>query len=247
VQAVNMLRQSTLFIALVLCGLFVAPMRAGDDPQLAFPLSQGNYWVYRGLVRSSVEGSTVGKVTDVTWKMSVVRVVQRDGFVVAVVSGFPGDLDWSEGEAQPELSVLIRTPDAKFYLSSLSEAGVTLDHLDDPKYPLEGLVEKADWILQLPLAKGKKFSCDDDAAVRDDGRYCWIAGPPHPAALDGVKGIPPGDRTAYEVGYVTNPDDTEFDFVPGIGIASYEYHHHGTIADTELRLVEFHSADAPGR
>jgi hypothetical protein len=43
------------------------------------------------------------------------------------------------------------------------------------------------------------------------------------------------------------PDDTEFDFVSGIGITSYEYHHHGTIAETELHLVEFHSADAPGR
>jgi hypothetical protein len=29
---------------------------------------------------------------------------------------------------------------------------------------------------------------------------------------------------------------------PGIGILSYQYHHHGTVADTSLTLVEFHPA-----
>jgi hypothetical protein len=30
--------------------------------------------------------------------------------------------------------------------------------------------------------------------------------------------------------------------VPGIGLVSYEYHHHGSVADTALQLVEFHPA-----
>lgn len=77
--------------------------------------------------------------------------------------------------------------------------------------------------------------------------YCWIVGSPHPAALDGVKGVAPGKRTAYEIEYMTNPDDVEFDFVPGVGITSYEYHHHGTIAETELHLVEFHSREDSSR
>jgi len=72
--------------------------------------------------------------------------------------------------------------------------------------------------------------------------YCWVAGPPHAANLDGVKGLTAGNRTAYEIEYRTNPDDTEFEFVPGVGITSYEYHHHGSIAETELHLVEFRGA-----
>ena len=32
---------------------------------------------------------------------------------------------------------------------------------------------------------------------------------------------------------------------PGIGILSYQYHHHGTVADTSLTLVEFHPAQLP--
>ena len=49
---------------------------------------------------------------------------------------------------------------------------------------------------------------------------------------------------AYRVEYATLPDDMEFDFVPGIGMVTYEYHHHGTTADTELHLIEFHDGSA---
>jgi len=38
------------------------------------------------------------------------------------------------------------------------------------------------------------------------------------------------------------PDDTTVELAQGIGVLRYEYHHHGTTADTELRLVEFHAA-----
>ncbi|HXQ25258.1 MAG TPA: hypothetical protein VN822_02515 [Candidatus Acidoferrales bacterium] len=219
---------------------------AGDDSQPSFPLARGTYWIYRGLVRSSVQGSTVGKVAHVTWKMSVVQTVQRDGVVAAVVSGFPGDLDWTDGDAKPQLSILIRTQDAKFYLNSPGDGGDTLRQLDEPTYPLQDLIKEDDLFLQLPLAEGKEFGCDQEGAGRDDTLYCWVTGPPHTAALDGVKGVGPGTRVAYEVRYQTLPDDVEFEFVPGVGMTSYGYHHHGTIADTELHLVEFHSSSDSG-
>jgi hypothetical protein len=69
-----------------------------------------------------------------------------------------------------------------------------------------------------------------------------VTGPPHPVELNHVTGITPGTRTAYEVEFATNPDDREFEFVDGVGITSYQYHHHGTIAETELHLVGFHAA-----
>jgi hypothetical protein len=79
---------------------------------------------------------------------------------------------------------------------------------------------------------------------RDDGEYCWVTGPARAASLTGVKGIQPEKRVAYRLEYRTNPDDMEFDFVPGIGMVTYEYHHHGTTADTELHLIEFHDGSA---
>jgi hypothetical protein len=240
-------RRSSLIPAfLVLCSGLLASSRASEDARQGFPLTPGTEWTYRGFVTSADEDSSTGKVTAVTWKMSVVRVIERDGVSAALVSGFPGDLNWSEGHADPQTSMLIRTEDSKFYLDSEWSTQAVSDQLDDPKYSLRDLIDADDWFLQLPLAEGKKF-CDAEAMARDDEEYCWITGPPHPAALKDVKGVAAGARTAYEIRYETNPDDTEIEFVEGIGITSYEYHHHGTIAETELHLAEYHPGESPGR
>ena len=245
--AVNVRPSGFILAMVVLGGGLLASATGGQGARSGFPLSPGTEWIYRGFVRSPDEDSTVGKVTGVTWKMSVVRTVERDGILAAVVSGFPGDLNWSEGDAQPQLSMLIETDDSKFYLNSEWNTQAVKDQLDNPKYPLRELVETDDWFLQLPLVEGKKF-CDEQAMARDDGEYCWVAGPPHPADLHGVKGVAaPGARNAYELRYATNPDDTEIEFVEGIGITSYEYHHHGTVAETDVHLIEFHPAESAGR
>jgi hypothetical protein len=215
--------------------------RSAEDAQ-SFPLSPGTYWVYQGLLRSEAEGSSVGRVTHVRWKMSVLRVVERDGLIAVVVRGFPGDLNWSEGHADPQLSVLVETPEGKFYLVSTADDPSILNQLDNPTYPLRDLTHQEDRFLQLPLSAGQRFGCDQSAEKREDGEYCWVVRPPHPAALAGVKGIAPGNRVSYELDYVTNPDDTELEFVSAVGITSYSYHHHGTIAETELHLTEFHPA-----
>jgi hypothetical protein len=59
-------------------------------------------------------------------------------------------------------------------------------------------------------------------------------------SLQNISGVRAVEHEEYSLEFRTNPDDTEFSFVPGIGITKYNYHHHGTVADTELRLVEFH-------
>ncbi len=238
--------RSVILAFLLFYGGLVAWARVDQDARLGFPLLPGTAWTYHGFVRSADEDSTVGKVTAVTWKMSVVRVIEREGIFAALVSGFPGDLNWSEGHADPQMSMLIRTEDSKFYLNSEWSTQAVSDQLDDPKYPLRDLIDAEDWFLQLPLGEGKKF-CDAQSMQRDDGEYCWITGPPHPAALKDVRGVAAGARTAYEIRYDTNPDDTEMEFVDGIGITSYAYHHHGTVAETELHLIEFHPAGSPGR
>lgn len=191
-----------------------------------------------------MKGLENGRIAHVTWKTSVTRAIQRDGLTIAVVKGMPGDLDWSEGEATPSLSVVIRTQDAKFYLIEGDEAKSVIGELDNPQYSWQQVPIDDDWFLQLPLAKGKKF-CDADGMKRDDSLDCWVTGPAHPVSLTGVKGIQPAKHVAYRVEYATLPDDMEFDFVPGIGMVSYEYQHHGTTADTELHLIEFHDGSTP--
>jgi hypothetical protein len=239
-------RGSLILAIFLLCSGLLASARVDEDVRQSFPLSPGTSWVYRGFVRSWEEGSTVGKVTAVTWTMSVIRRVERDGVSAAVVKGFPTDLDWSDGHAEPQLSILVETRDAKFYLHSEWETQSVLDQIDNPKYPLQDLARIDHWFMQLPLATGKRF-CDDTGMQRPDGRYCRLTGASHPAELSHVKGLTPVPRAAYEVEYDTNPDDQEFEFVDGVGITKYGYHHHGTTADTELRLIEFYPLGVSSR
>jgi hypothetical protein len=234
-----------LMLTLVLFWLGGGARTSGRSAEAAqsFPLSPGTYWVYGGLLRSGVEGSSVGRVTHVRWKMSVVRLLEREGLIAAVVRGFPGDLNWSDGNVDPQLSILLERPDGKFYLIPTVDDPSILDQLDSPNYPWEDLTREQDCFLELPLAAGARFGCDRGAEKTEDGEYCWVVGPPHPAVLADVKGIAPGSRVSYELDYLTNAEDTELEFAPGIGITGYSYHHHGAIAETELHLVEFHTAD----
>jgi hypothetical protein len=239
---VNVRRTGILVALMVLGGGLAAAARVDDDPRQGFPLIPGTEWVYRGFVRTYDQDSSTGKVTPITWTMAVVHEFERGGLSAAVVKGFPADLDWSDGHTEPQLSILIGTSDARFYVNTLSAAGVTMDQIEDEKFSFRDLLRSDDGFLQLPLAEGKRFFCDQGAENRPDSEYCWVTGPPHPVELNQVTGIAPGAHTAYEVKFATNPDDTEFEFVDGVGITSYQYHHHGTIAETELRLVEFRAA-----
>ena len=118
--------------------------------------------------------------------------------------------------------------------------GIALGFVD-PK-----IVSGDDLILEWPLATGQKYACDAYSMARSDNMYCWIVSSLARTSLQGVSGIPAGERDEYVLEFRTNPDDTEFSFVPEIGITKYAYHHHGTVADTELQLLEFHPGSVKG-
>ena len=146
--------------------LCAASARGQSKADEDFPLTPGTYWVYQGTVRYWVKGFENGKIAHVTWKTSITRAIQRDGLTIAVVKGMPGDLDWSEGNAEPKLSIVIRTQDAKFYLIEDDEAKSLLSELDNPHYSWEQVPIDDDWFLQLPLAEGKKFCGADGMQAR---------------------------------------------------------------------------------
>jgi hypothetical protein len=204
----------------------------------AFPMSLGTSWVYRGIVHWS-NGRVGGATTKVTWKTEVRKVIRRGRLLAAVISGFPSDLDLSDGDPKPGTSLLIRTSMEDYYLIGADAAQEGIKTLGASNASLDGLLNADDLFLHLPLKPGAKF-CGAESMARDDDMYCWMVSSVGQISLNDVKGLPPGTHEAYEIRYATNPDDTTYKFVSGVGIVSYEYHHHGTIADTELKLVEFH-------
>ncbi len=205
----------------------------------AFPLSAGTTWVYQAVVRWSAEGSTATQERLIAWKMEVERVIPRGNLVAAVVKGFPRDLDRSKGDTAPSESLIVESGGAKFYWIPPASFKSALARLENPADKLENLTTVDELFLQLPLAQGDKF-CDMTGMIRTDGFYCWVAEEPQVADLSGLKGIPPGDHTAFPVHFLTANDAASYDFVPGVGITRYSFQVHGTQSDTELRLEEFH-------
>jgi hypothetical protein len=212
------------------------------DSDATFPLNEGTFWIYRGFIRWTHDINRVSKIP-VTWRMEVRKLISRGSLRVAVINGFPSDLDWSNGHPIPTDTLIIQSAANKFYLTSASngEADV-LKRAQDSSDSLDGLLSDHDLFLELPLEKGKKF-CDADGMARPDTHYCWVVDSVAPAVLDTIKGTSSEQRKAYGIQFVTLPETIAFTFVPGVGFTTYQYHHHGTVADTELKLVEFHLGD----
>ena len=233
-------RFARFMFALLLFGSFhgFGLAQSAMDPQWAFPLSEGTYWIYKGVVSVGGSGDQVSE-RNVTWKMESRHVIRRADVTVWVVSGFPADLDWSESDPQPRDSLVIQNKDGKVYQIGAEASKAAIQRLGNPADALDGLLTDDDLMFQLPLKQGLRFG-DAQSMARDDGMYCWFVDSSAVRNLREVKGLTSPQRTVFELRYQTNPDDSEFGFSSGLGITSYSYHHHGTVADTELRLVEVH-------
>ena len=230
---------------LVLLSLLSLPFVLGAGSQTKppemtdpFPMSVGTSWTYRGIVRWSPSIDKVSE-TKVEWKTDILRIIRHGEYTGAVIRGFPGDLDWSDGHASATDSLLVRFGQGKFYLISKERFASSLQMLENPNESLQGLLSEGDIFLQLPLAKGNKY-CDAENMTRSDGHYCWNVESSESIDLADLSGgAIKGRGTRFRIRYVTNPDDLTYEFVPGVGITLYEYHHHGTVADTELQLSGF--------
>jgi hypothetical protein len=206
------------------------------------PLEAGTYWVYAGTVTWADSESDA--VQDVTTKVSITTKVEKvylkPELTVAVISGYPGDLDWSNGQATPKPSLMIETRKHEVFLNALPP-DFDYTKLQKDAASLQGLLAEDNLLFRWPLKTGMKFG-DADSVSRDDGKYCWAVMQQQKKNISGIKGIPSRVAEAFLLRYATNPDETQLELSPGIGILSYQYHHHGTTADTNVSLVEFHPA-----
>jgi len=231
------------FIAMV-CVIAAGVALSAQDTQAPggfFPLKVGTYWVYEGTVSwfdSEKEDAASEKVS---WRMSVDRVFRKDGILAAVVTGFPRDLDWSAGKADPKPWLFLE--DAKHQVHYV-DMGPDFDvsKYEKGNASFEKFLVDDTLLFQWPLKNGAKF-CDEEGKNRDDMMYCWFVADVKKKKLQNINGAPANAVDVFELRYVSNPDDTTMELVPGVGMISYRYHHHGTVADTNLQLVEFHPAE----
>jgi len=212
-----------------------------SQSDLFFPLTPGTWWLYRGTVTWSDQQTGTKARAEVTLKMTVQKVIQKPEFTIAVLSGFPRDLDWATGEVPAMPWLLIETKRHEVFLNSLPP-DFDYAKLEKDAASLVKFLSEDNLLFRWPLKKGMKFG-DAESMKREDGEYCWVVADEQRKSLDDIKGLTclfSGD--VFLLRYATNPDDTEMELLPGVGILTYQYHHHGTVADTSLTLVEFHPA-----
>jgi len=218
---------------------------SGQEPQLNlfFPLTPGTWWLYRGTIRWTESETNKPAANRASIKMQVERVIRKPEFTIAVISGFPGDLDWSNGQVDPKPSLLIETRNHEIFLDDLPP-DFDFAKLEKDSAVLDKFLSQDNLMFRWPLKKGMKFG-DPESLQRPDDSYCWVVATQQRKILKEIKGIPPKPVEIFLLQFVTNPDDEQMELSPGIGILSYQYHHHGTVAETSLALVEFHPAPPP--
>ena len=239
-----------LLCAIVLCltGLALPHKQAAPTTGEFFPFHAGTYWVYKGTVGWYDYENDKPVSEEVTWKMTVEKVIRKNGVVAAIVSGFPSDLDWTAGSTEAKPWLIIEDDKHEVYYENLGP-GFDLTKFDGDDSVFNKFMVQDNLFFQWPLRQGAKF-CGEEAKGREDDMYCWVVEQTATRKLESVKGARAGEQPVFSLHFRTLPDDTIAEVVPGLGILSYQYHHHGSVADTELQLVEFHpaaeSSDAPG-
>lgn len=203
-----------------------------------FPLERATYWVYQGIVKWTKVNSSDVVEEEITWKMEVERIFQRNTIVGYEMHGAPWDLAWYEAGKERSKYGIIQAG-GKFYLVPIDTV-VRLMNEDDSLF---GLVDENDIFLDAPLIHGKKF-CDAISITRPDNMYCWNVGEGKPFEAKGVEGIDPSKAFwEYPVVNPTMPDVSIMYFVPGLGISRYVYRHHGTVSEFDVQLIEYHSTE----
>jgi hypothetical protein len=199
-----------------------------------FPLKAGTYWVYTGTVKW--QDGLDSRETSVTWRMEVVRTEYVGRYEVSILEGHPSDLAWFTPGKPRGGHIFVRDGDKYYEIASIQDLGelFTNEAKLEPHLNFESL------FLELPLQPGVCLGQDPDHK-RDDNMYCWSVGVPKPVTLDGVKGVSAGrNYLEYELAFRSLPDHTIIHFVPGVGITSYLYGHHGSVSEADVHLVQYH-------
>jgi hypothetical protein len=176
-----------------------------------FPMDKGTEWTYAGTVQWDQDGKAMQR--RMTWLMRVDKRETQGDLDIATMIGWPGDLAFSSEDRKPSRWLLVRKGSQYFQTVS----------------PLDARTLNPDTlIVNFPLTK-------DDGAM-----LSWSVEDIRRGPLEGVEGVDSHTpRDIYQMAYRAVSDRSAFSFIPGIGITSYRYSHHGSLSEVDVHLVRF--------
>ncbi|HEY0381792.1 MAG TPA: hypothetical protein VGC72_06300 [Candidatus Elarobacter sp.] len=207
---------------------------AGEDGAV-FPFVKGTTWTYAGTVRWTPIGNHPRSGT-VRWTSAVADAFDDGEIAAALLKGGVWDLAWWSPDARAGSYLLLRVQtryylvgdDAKAMFSAIRTSG---------RKALPADLEEKRWF-ETPRKPGRLYRAPS-VAPREDTRYGWLiaSAPPVNAGLARMK---TATRSAYVLSYITLPDEESLTVLPGVGVTSFAYLHHGTVSEANVHLVGFH-------
>jgi hypothetical protein len=228
-------------VASVVGVVLATPLGLAQSISLAradFPVEQGLYWDYSGLVAREVPGLVSIQTRTVSWRMEITEVIKREWWITAaVLKGHPRDLTTFEPDTPPGDYLLVKAHLQKHYLLQGDRALAAARRLRDSTDSLVDLVRDSEIILESPLFVGQRF-CDAAMLTRLDVQNCWYIDTERNPSLESVPGLPPAwDGPEYELTYRSAAATEVIGFAPGIGITSYDYARASDRSYVQLKLT----------
>ena len=222
-------------ITVLLAGIAAADGQAAPG---FFPFTKGRYWIYDGTVRFA-QGKDVKEQQITGWKSEVVDTVEGKGFKAALLKGCPQDLMWYvEGKERGDI-IFVLTRDGVFHdIHGGEEVVKKFAEIKATGALPAGLIDSETILFKTTMKVDDRFG--DPEQTKLGPRYCWVVTGIATAKPDNpVRGVTAGKEfTSYTLAFRTSPDHTNLSFTRDLGITFYEYVHHGTKGDCEMRLVE---------
>jgi len=203
-----------------------------------FPVEQGLYWDYSGIITRNVPGLVSLQTRAVSRRMEITEVIKRTWWITAaVLKGHPRDLTTFEPDTPPGDYLLVKVHLQKHYLLQGDRALAAARRLRDTNDSLVDLVRESEVILESPLFVGQRF-CETAMLTRIDVQNCWFIDTERNPSLESVPGLPPGwDGPEYELTYQSQSASEVVGFAPGIGITSYDYARTSDRSYVQLKLT----------
>jgi hypothetical protein len=221
-----------VLVAVVLAAATATAPAVGD--RAVFPFVKGTTWTYAGTVKWTNDRNQRRSGT-VRWTSEVVDAFDDGDVAAALLKGGVWDLAWWEPGARAGSYVLLRVG-TRYYRVCRDPETVFFALKGSGRKALPPNLGEKPWF-EAPLKPGRLYR-PKDVAPRDDTMYGWLIASTSPVnvAVTGMESA----RSAYVLSYRTLPDEETLTLVPGVGITSFAYVHHGTIAEADVHLVAYH-------
>lgn len=217
----------------------VACAQASAPAEPIFPMAKGTSWVYSARVKFGKAGTDIAGTKTLRWTVTVADTFQNDDIAAALLKGGPWDLAWYDPTVKPQEHLVVRLGSTYYLLhddAASTLAAIKAGKSGDWKERLSDDI----WF-QVPMEISDHYcspEAEDSAPMN-----CWSVEKittTHSLKVPGLKATP--ESTEYLLSFMTNPDTELVTLVPGVGMLSWQYQHHGTVAEASLKLVEFRAA-----